>query len=203
MKTRVASFQEVHETPHHSGLHYFWNVRTYYAPPERWDLSSPLQRHEVELVGETSVLHILLENSRTSASHLLGAFMLSACATAASIGDDAVQIASVGRVDATPFSDILKTKNCRAALDSTFGFARESRGMKNGVFVVQAFDCKADRIVANVSLNNYAPQAMFCFAQTESGRIGSWIAPESVGFFEYSYANHAYLDCDVSEASDG
>ena len=122
--------------------------------------------------------------------------LLGACATAASAGDEAIRKASFGRVQATPFSDTLATKDCREALTSTYGFPRESRSMKNGVFVVQTFDCKANTIVARVSLNNYSKQAMACFAQTEGGRRGTIIAAGAAGSFEYSYADQVYLDCE-------
>ena len=122
--------------------------------------------------------------------------LLSACATAASAGDEAIRKASFGRVQATPFTDTLATRDCREVLTSTYGFPRESRGMKNGVFVVQTFDCEANSIVARVSLNNYTKQAMSCFADTESGRQGTTLAAGAAGAFEYSYANQVYLDCE-------
>lgn len=122
--------------------------------------------------------------------------LLSACATAASAGDNVIRKASFGRVQATPLSDTLATKDCREALTSTYGFPRESRGMKNGVFVVQTFDCKANKIVARVSLNNYTKQAMSCFAETESGRQDMTLAAGAAGSFEYSYADQVYLDCE-------
>jgi hypothetical protein len=121
--------------------------------------------------------------------------MLSACATAASTGDDVIRKASFGRIAATPFTDRIQAQDCRAALDSAHGFTRESRTMKNGVFVVQAFDCKADRIVVEVSLNNYTSVPMHCYAETESGISGVTIAPKAAGFFEYSHAGQAYQDC--------
>lgn len=128
----------------------------------------------------------------------LGGLAMTACATAASVGDGAIRVASIGRVQATPFSDILEAKDCRAALTATYGYARESRAMKNGVFVVQTYDCAADGITARVSLNNYTSDPMFCFASTENAMPGIWVAPQSVGFFEYSFAETAYQDCSLT-----
>jgi len=124
-----------------------------------------------------------------------GLSLLSACATAASTGDDAIRIASFGRIQATPFTDTLETRDCREALDATYGFSRESRGMKNGVFIVQTYDCEADRVVARVSLKNYSERPMSCFAETDTGRHDVTMAPGSLGFFEYSFAGPVYLDC--------
>lgn len=124
-----------------------------------------------------------------------GLSLLSACATAASTGDGAIRIASFGRIQATPFTDTLDTRDCREALDATYGFARESRDMKNGVFIVQTYDCAADRVVARVSLNNYTEHPMSCFAATDTGRQGVTMAPGSPGFFEYSFAGQVYVDC--------
>ena len=121
--------------------------------------------------------------------------LLSGCSTAANIGDDALRVASVGRVQATPFADILHGNDCRAGLDTAYGFPRESRGMKNGVFVVQSFSCRGDRINAKVSLTNHSGEPMYCFAQTETAQPGVWVAPQSAGFFEYTYADRAYHDC--------
>ena len=122
--------------------------------------------------------------------------LLGACATAASAGDEAIRKASFGRVQATPFSDTLATKDCREELTSTYGFPRESRSMKNGVFVVQTFDCNANKIIVRVSLNNFTKQAMSCFAETETGRRDTTVAPGAAGSFEYSYADQVYLNCE-------
>jgi len=67
--------------------------------------------------------------------------------------------------------------------------------MKNGVFIVQTYDCEADRVVARVSLKNYSERPMSCFAETDTGRHDVTMAPGSLGFFEYSFAGPVYLDC--------
>lgn|GEM_PF-2756198 len=125
----------------------------------------------------------------------LGFTVMSGCSTGAEIGDSAIRFASVGQVQATPFSDVLNAKDCRAALSAVYGFPREARGMRHGVFTVQSYDCKGDTIVANVALNNYTPNPMYCFAETEAERVGVWVAPTGSGFFEYSYSEQAVLDC--------
>jgi len=134
---------------------------------------------------------------RTMATLALGiSFVsLSACATAARMGDETIRMASLGRIQATPFADTVETRDCRQALDATYGFPRESRSMMNGVFVVQTYDCKADHVIARVSLNNYTKLPMSCFAETEAGKHGATIAAGSAGFFDYSYTDQVYLDC--------
>lgn len=123
--------------------------------------------------------------------------MLGACATAASTGDDVIRKASFGRIVATPFTDRIQAQDCRAALDAAYGFTRESRSMKNGVFVVQAFDCNADRIVVEVSMNNYTADPMHCYAETDRGVSGVTIAPKAAGFFEYAHSGQVYQDCRI------
>ena len=107
-------------------------------------------------------------------------------------------MATLGRVQATPFSDPLKAKTCREGLDATLGFPRESRAMKRGVLVVQSFDCKADQIVARVSLTNRTDQPRYCFAETDATRSGVYIPPMGVGFFEYRFSDSARQDCDIA-----
>jgi hypothetical protein len=97
--------------------------------------------------------------------------------------------------------DTIDTRDCREALDATYGFPRESRAMKNGVFVVQTYDCRARRVVAQVSLNNFTDHPMTCSAETEAGREGATIAPGSLGFFEYSFAVQTYSDVSCAHAN--
>lgn len=126
-----------------------------------------------------------------------GLITLSACSTAASVGDETLRRASLGRIQASPFTDIVETQNCRDTLDAAYGFTRESRAMKNGVFVVQTYDCQANRIVASVSLNNYTADPVYCFAETEDGIDGVSVAPKAIGYFEYSYTVQAYQACET------
>lgn len=146
---------------------------------------------------QTTVTRSALENRLLKSALILGCLALSGCATAATAGDGALRMASFGSIQATPFTDTIDTQDCRAALDATYGFVRESRAMKNGVFVVQAFDCKAARVVASVSLKNYSEDPMYCFVETENGVQGVSLAPEAAGYFEYSYAAQARQDCEL------
>ena len=136
--------------------------------------------------------------SRTVVGSVLFAFALTACESAAVLGDDAIRLASYGRIQATPFSDAQNKKACQAALVQALGFPKESRAMKNGVMVVQSFDCKATQIVARVSLTNHTSEPMFCFAETENQVAGVRVAPRSVSTFEYAYSESAYQDCERS-----
>ena len=128
----------------------------------------------------------------------VAAILLASCETAAVIGDDALRTVSRGQIQATPFMDARDKKECRAALVQALGFPMESRAMKNGVMVVQTFDCEAERVVAKVSLTNHNPTPMFCFAETEVALEGVRVAPRGVSYFEYSYAQSAYQDCELS-----
>ena len=137
-------------------------------------------------------------NNALALASLVAAFALTGCETAAVMGDDALRKVSYGRIQATPFMDARETKECRTALVQALGFPKESRAMKNGVMVVQRFDCKAERIVAKVSLTNHNATPMFCFAETENALEGVRVAPKGVSYFEYSYAQSAYQDCETS-----
>ena len=144
----------------------------------------------------------VMPNSRSRHGFsLIGALvslsLVSSCATAAGLGDDALHMATLGRVQATPFTDPLAAKDCRKRLDQNLGFPRESRAMKDGVMVVQSFDCKADQIIAKVSLTNRTDEPKYCFAETETSRSGVFLPPKGVGFFEYVFSDSAWQDCDL------
>lgn len=123
--------------------------------------------------------------------------LVTSCATAASLGDDALHMATLGRVQATPFSDPLAAQHCRKELDRALGFPREIRAMKQGVLVVQSFDCQADQIVATVSLTNRTEVPKYCFAETETSQSGVLVPAMGVGFFEYAFHESARQDCDI------
>lgn len=127
-----------------------------------------------------------------------GTLFLTGCETAGGLGDDAIRLATYGRVQATPFADVQETKACRESLSQSLGFPRESRAMKNGVLVVQSYDCKADRIIATVSLTNRSSEPMFCFAETEDTVAGVHVAPGGISRFEYSYTESAYQNCEYT-----
>lgn len=120
---------------------------------------------------------------------------LSACETAAEFGDDALRVGSRGHIQATPFMDAIHAKSCRDSLTETLGFPKQSRAMKNGVMVVQNFDCEAERVIAKVSLTNRSDAPMYCFAETETNISGVYLPPMGVGFFEYSFTDSAWQDC--------
>lgn len=123
---------------------------------------------------------------------------LSACETAAEFGDDALRVGSRGHIQATPFMDAINAKSCRENLTQSLGFPRESRAMKNGVMVVQNFDCEAERVIAKVSLTNRSNDPMYCFAETETSISGTYLPPMGVGFFEYSFTDSAWQDCQLA-----
>ena len=138
---------------------------------------------------------------RDFAMYSLVTLAVCSCATAASTGDDVIRKASFGRIQATPFVDHLQAKDCRSSLESTYGFTRESRAMKNGVFVVETFDCKADLVVVGVSLSNYTTGPMRCYAETDKGTAEVTIAPKGAGFFEYAYSTEAFQTCESLDGS--
>ena len=135
------------------------------------------------------------------ATQSLGILVLCSCATVASTGDEVIRKASLGRIQATPFVNHLQTKDCQSSLDSTYGFTRESRAMKNGVFVVETFDCKADLVVVGVSLSNYTTGPMRCYAETDKGTSEVTIVPKGAGFFEYAYSTEAFQTCESLDGS--
>lgn len=135
---------------------------------------------------------------RFAIASVLAGLALTGCETASEMGDDALRTLSNGRIQATPFMDARDKKECREALVQALGFPKESRAMKNGVMVVQTFDCEAERIVAKVSLTNHNQAPMFCFAETEDALAGVRVAPQAVSYFEYSYTQSAYQDCERS-----
>ncbi|MEO0606835.1 MAG: hypothetical protein AAFY82_01290 [Pseudomonadota bacterium] len=126
---------------------------------------------------------------------MTGLIALTGCQSAAEFGDDAIRVGSYGHIQATPFMDAVQAKSCRDSLTQTLGFPRESRGMKNGVMVVQNFECKAEQVVAKVSLTNRSETAMYCFAETETDTSGVYLPPLGVGFFEYAFKHSAWQDC--------
>ena len=123
---------------------------------------------------------------------------LSGCESVAEFGDDAIRVGSYGHIQATPFMDAIHAKSCRDSLTQSLGFPKESRAMKNGVMVVQNFECKAERVVAKVSLTNRSEAPMYCFAETENSVSGVYLPPLGVGFFEYSFTDSAWQDCELA-----
>ena len=141
----------------------------------------------------------MTDTSMRSVSHTLFAgglcLFTAACGNTAAIGDSAIRTASLGRVQATPFTDMQDKKDCREALNRVLGFPLQSRAMKNGVFVVQTFDCAAERIEVSASLSNQTTQAMYCFAATEEQVYDIYVAPNATARLDYTYVQSAEQDC--------
>ncbi|MFN3214074.1 MAG: hypothetical protein ACE37M_13300 [Henriciella sp.] len=132
---------------------------------------------------------------------LTGSLMiaLAGCETTASLSEAAIRRASFDRVHATPFTDQLDAKKCRASLDQAFGFPRSSLAVRNGVKVTQDYACKGKTIIAKVSLTNLNDHTMYCAATTETGESGAMVGPHGVAFLEYGFLNAVTYDCfDVS-----
>ena len=121
--------------------------------------------------------------------------LLSGCATAAGLSEDAVRLASFNRIHATPFTDHLNAKGCQAALDQVFGFPRSSLDVKHGVRVAQAYSCDGSTVIAKVRLMNLNDYPMYCGAITESSEAGTWVGPHGVAFFEYAFTENRNYDC--------
>lgn len=121
--------------------------------------------------------------------------LLSGCAATAGISEDAIRLASLNRIQATPFTDRLDAKNCQAALDQAFGFPRSSLDVKRGVRVSQVYSCEGSNVIAKVSLKNLNDHPMYCGAVTESSEAGTWVGPQGVAFFEYAFAETRNYDC--------
>ena len=125
--------------------------------------------------------------------------LLSACATAATAGAAGLRMASMGRIQATPFSDQIATRSCRDELTKAIGFTHQTHAEHNGVYAVQSFECRANQLFATVSLNNRSDDPMFCFAESDVGIQGVHVPPRGVGFFEYSFSHSAHQSCELAD----
>ncbi|MEL6859725.1 MAG: hypothetical protein AAFO74_15155 [Pseudomonadota bacterium] len=121
--------------------------------------------------------------------------ILSGCNSAAQLSEHALQRASFGRINATPFTDLLEGEKCRDRLEHAVGFTQQSIAVKNGVQVTQDYHCKAERIVSRVNLKNLNGHAMHCMAQTEDNEVGVTVGPYGMAHFEYSFAERASQMC--------
>ena len=132
---------------------------------------------------------------------LAGSLMiaLGACESTASLSEEAIRRVSFDRIQATPFTDQLDAKKCRASLDQAFGFPRSSLAVKNGVKVSQDFSCKGQNVIAKVSLTNLNDHTMYCAAASKTGETGVMVGPNGVAFLEYAFIDASTYDCfDVS-----
>lgn len=121
--------------------------------------------------------------------------ILSGCAAAAGLSEDAVRVASFNRIQATPFTDRMDAKACQAALDEVFGFPRTSLDVKHGVRISQAYACEGSKVTAKVRLKNLNDFPMYCSAMTEASEAGTWVGPHGVAFFEYAFTETRDYDC--------
>lgn len=117
------------------------------------------------------------------------------CATAAKLGDDAIREGSFGRIQATPFMDVVNERSCKTALDHAMGFSKQSLAVVNGVQVKQAYHCEAERVVARVSLKNLTATPMQCVADTDLAQSGVRVGPYGVAQYEYAYVQVASHTC--------
>ena len=121
-----------------------------------------------------------------------------ACASSASLGDQAINYASFGRIQSTPFTDIIDGRTCRDALKRSLGFTTQTRTMRNGVYFLQDFRCRGDEVHVRASLQNTTADPMLCYAQTESAAQGTWIGPNGMAFFEYAFTSSADYNCELA-----
>lgn len=122
-------------------------------------------------------------------------FGLGACENAAHLGDVAVHRATLGHIDTTFFKDFYRQDRCEESLTRSLGFTHQTQGVVDGVHVIQTFDCRGDRIVAQVSMKNLNPYPMECFAQTEEGQFGSVVGPNGFARMEYSFTYSSSHSC--------
>lgn len=132
---------------------------------------------------------------QTSLSVLVMAGFLASCTSAAQLGDDAIRVSSFGRVQATPFMDVIKQEECRETLLRAVGFTHQSLGVTEGVQIKQVYHCEAERIVARVNLKNLTGAPMQCVAQTEDAEFAAQVGPYGLAAFEYSFARGAHYSC--------
>lgn len=133
--------------------------------------------------------------TRTSLSVLAMASLLASCASAAQLGDDAIRVSSFGRVQATPFTDVIKQEECRETLLRAVGFTHQSLAITEGVQIKQAYHCEAERIVARVNLKNLTGAPMQCVARTEDAEFAARVGPYGLASFEYSFVHGANHTC--------
>ena len=132
---------------------------------------------------------------QTSLAVLLLVGPLASCTSAARLTDEALRTGSFGRIQATPFMDVIHEQNCRETLLRTVGFTKQTLAVTEGVQVSQVYHCRAERIVAKVNLKNLTGAEMQCVARTEDSETGARIGPYGVANFEYSFARGASHSC--------
>jgi len=121
--------------------------------------------------------------------------LIGACESSARLGDTALRKASLGRIQATPFTNFVDEEQCRESLTQVIGFTHKTHSVTNGVQIVQAFQCRADRIVARVSLKNLNNYAMQCVTRTEYGEHASVVEPFGFARFDYDFHQSSSHAC--------
>ena len=121
--------------------------------------------------------------------------LVSGCISAAQFGDDSLRKGSFGRIQATPFMDFVNTEQCRDSLTQAIGFTHQTRSVTNGVQIVQAFECQADHIRANVTLKNLNAYSMQCITRTEDGEYASIVEPLGFARFDYAFQQSSSHAC--------
>ena len=137
----------------------------------------------------------MTDRIRASLITFLSIGVLASCTSAAQFGDGAIRTSTLGRIQATPFMDVVDTEACRKALTQTIGFPHKTQSVTNGVHVTQAYRCDADRVLASVSLKNLNPYPMKCVARTEDAQHGSVVEPYGFARFEYAFRTATSHNC--------
>ena len=137
----------------------------------------------------------MTDRIRPSLTIFVSIGLLSSCASAAQFGDGAIRTSTLGRVQATPFMDLVDTQACRDALTQSIGFTHKTQSVTNGVHITQAYRCDADRVLASVSLKNLNPHPMKCVARTEEFEHGSVVEPYGFARFEYAFRTATSHNC--------
>jgi len=137
----------------------------------------------------------MFTRTTSSFSLLTLAGILAGCSSAAQFGDDAIRVSSFGRVQATPFMDVVNEEACRENLLRAVGFTHQTMAVTDGVQVSQTYQCHAERIVAQVNLKNLTGVPMQCVAQTEESEFGANVGPYGFASFEYSFVRGTNHSC--------
>lgn len=137
----------------------------------------------------------MTDQIRASLITLFSIGLFSGCTSAAQFGDGAIRTSTLGRIQATPFMDVVDTEACRKSLTQSIGFTHKTQSVSNGVHVTQAYRCDADRVLASVSLKNMNAYPMQCVARTEDAEHGSVVEPYGFARFDYAFRTATSHSC--------
>ena len=124
---------------------------------------------------------------------------VSACASMATLGDDAIRQGSFNRIQATPFQTALDTQACGQSLTEMFGVTKRSLDVHHGVQIAQVYRCEGSTIISSVTLKNRTSEAMICYPTGDAIGFETWVAPTGVAFNEYSFQASAGFECAPAE----